>query len=62
MAKKKRAEMKPVLVLFPKGLLEKLDLLIPQVYPSRNEAIRLAVADLVKTEWRNQRPAQQSKE
>ena len=45
-----RAESKSVLVHFPKGVIEKLDSLVPHVYPNRNEAIRVAVQDLVKRE------------
>ena len=45
-----RAGMKHILVYFPKGLIEKLDSLVPQFYPNRNEAIRCAVNDLVKKE------------
>jgi len=45
-----KAEAKAVLVQFPKGVIEKLDSLVPHVYPNRNEAIRTAVMDLVKHE------------
>lgn len=44
--------MKPILIRLPKGLVEKLDSLVPQLYPNRNDAIRFAVLDLVKREVR----------
>ena len=47
-----RVGMKHILVYFPKGLIEQLDSLVPQFYPNRNEAIRMAVQDLVKREVR----------
>jgi len=48
--------MKPVLVNLPTGCIKELDNLVKrQFYPSRNEAIRTAVRDLLISEgvWEN---------
>ena len=43
--------MRPIVVHLPKGAIEKLDTLVEHgLYPSRSEAIRMAVNDLIKEE------------
>jgi Arc/MetJ-type ribon-helix-helix transcriptional regulator len=43
--------MKLTTILLPKAYFEKLDILVEHgLYPSRSEAIRTAVNDLIKTE------------
>jgi metal-responsive CopG/Arc/MetJ family transcriptional regulator len=53
---RRKSGMKPVLVNLPTGCIKELDNLVKrQFYPSRNEAIRTAVRDLLISEgvWEN---------
>ena len=43
--------MKPILVWLPEGVIEQLDRLVKTgLYPNRNEAIRMALRDLIHSE------------
>jgi len=46
----KGGRMQMITVYLPKGVLKRIDNLVPDVYPSRAELIRLAVNDLLKGE------------